>query len=120
MTKPGGRRGTSNKNAEKGGGTHALVVNVITHCLFIRDFVLKNAFFSPATFQWGNSENSCPCVSHILPLVHIAHNYYRTVHTDSTLWNFLAFKMRKCFPTIFESLYLHITSDLIEQYLNNI
>ena len=41
---------------------------------------------------------------------------YRTVHTDSTLWTILAFKMRKWFPNIIESLYLHITSDLIELY----
>ena len=44
---------------------------------------------------------------------------YRTVHTDSTLWTIIAFKMRKWFPNIFESLYLHITSDLIELYISN-
>ena len=38
----------------------------------------------------------------------------RTVRTDSTLWTILAFKMREWFQNIFESLYLHITSDLIE------
>ena len=42
----------------------------------------------------------------------------RTVHTDFTLWTILAFKMRKWFPNIFESLYLHITSDLIERVCN--
>ena len=43
----------------------------------------------------------------------------RTVHTDSTPWTILAFKMRKWFPNKFESLYLHITSDLIEPYISN-
>ena len=42
---------------------------------------------------------------------------FRTVHTDSTLWIILAFKMRKGFPYSFESLYLHILSDLIELYI---
>ena len=46
---------------------------------------------------------------------HISHT--RTVHTDSTLWTIL--KMRKWLPNIFESLYLHITSDLFEQYISN-
>ena len=41
----------------------------------------------------------------------------RTVHTDSTLWTILSFKMQKWFPSIFEFLYLHLTSDLIELYV---
>ena len=45
--------------------------------------------------------------------------WYMTVLTDSTLWTILAFKMRKWFPNIFESLYLHITSDLIVLYISN-
>ena len=45
---------------------------------------------------------------------------FRTVHTDSTIWTILAFKMRKWFPNIFESLYLHITSDLMELYCNRL
>ena len=43
---------------------------------------------------------------------------FRTVHTDSTLWKILAFRMRKWFPNIFESLYLHINRDLIELYIS--
>ena len=48
---------------------------------------------------------------------HTLKGMYRTVHTGSALWTILAFKMRKWFPNIFESLYLHITSDLIELYV---
>ena len=43
----------------------------------------------------------------------------RTAHTDSPLWTILTFKMQKWFPNIFESLYFHITSDLIELYISN-
>ena len=44
---------------------------------------------------------------------------YKTVLYDFTLWTSPAFKVRKWFPAIFEALYFHISSDLIELYISN-
>ena len=42
------------------------------------------------------------------------YNECRTVHADSPLWTILAIKMQKWFPNSFESLCLHIFSNLME------